>query len=154
MPQGQHSRLQDKLGKAINTTAESQKIACSFPELRCTFGGSSIVPDIAVFEWVRIPKDDNGRIANVFLLAPDWTIEILSPGKRPAKVTKNILRCLKYGTQMGWLIDLEDESVFVHGRGQEIEIFDLDEPAAALPMPAFMGELTLTVENLFALLIL
>ncbi|MGB3573916.1 MAG: Uma2 family endonuclease, partial [Phormidesmis sp.] len=87
MPQGQHSRLQDKPGKAINTAAEPKKIACSFPELRCTFGGSSIVPDIAVFEWVRIPKDDNGRIATVFLLAPDWTIEILSPGKRPTKVT-------------------------------------------------------------------
>lgn len=99
-----------------------------------------------------IPRNDNGRIANVFLLAPDWTIEILSPGQRPTKGTKNILRCLKYGAQMGWLIDPEDESVFVHRREQEIEIFDLDEPAVALPMPAFMSALTLTVEDLFALL--
>ena len=152
MPQGQHSMLQDKLGKAINTAVEPNKIARFFPQLRRTFGGSSIVPDIAVFEWVRIPRNDNGRIANVFLLAPDWTIEILSPEQRPTKGTKNILRCLKYGAQMGWLIDPEDESVFVHRRGQEIKIFDLDEPAAALPMPAFMSALTLTVEDLFALL--
>ncbi len=65
---------------------------------------AAIVPDISVFMWDRIPRKDNGGVANVFSIAPDWTIEILSPDQSQTKVTKNILHCLKYGTQMGWLI--------------------------------------------------
>ncbi len=77
MPQGKHSRIQGKLVPAINVVVKPKKIACAFPELRCTFSDRSIVPDIAVFIWNRIPRDENGEIANVFSLAPDWTIEIL-----------------------------------------------------------------------------
>jgi Uma2 family endonuclease len=86
----------------------------AFTELRCTFGGRSTVPDVSVFIWERIPRKENGGIANVFSLAPDWTIEILSPDQSQTKVTKNILHCLKHGTQMGWLIDPEEQSVFVY----------------------------------------
>ena len=150
MPQGKHGRLEDKLVKVINAAVEPTKIACAIPELRCTFGGSSIVPDIAVFAWERIPTDENGEIANVFLLAPDWTIEILSPGQGVAKVTKKILRCLKHGTQMGWLIDPEDRSVLIYQPQQEIII--VDEPQVALLMPPFANDLIVTVEDLFALL--
>ncbi|MGI8935618.1 MAG: Uma2 family endonuclease [Phormidesmis sp.] len=152
MPQGKHSKLRLELAALINAAARPQKVACTFLELRCTFGGSSIVPDLSVFKWARIPKEDSGEVANIFPLAPDWTIEILSQGQRPTRVTKNILRCLKHGTQMGWLIDPEDKSVFVYQPNQETEIFD--EPGAALPMPPFMSELTLKVEDLFALLLL
>jgi Uma2 family endonuclease len=152
MPQGKHSRLQDKLVNVINTAVEPQKAACAFPELRCSFGKSSIVPDIAVFAWAQIPTDENGEIANTFLLAPDWIIEILSPGQRSTKVTKKILRCLQHGTQMGWLIDPDDRSVFVYRPKQEIEV--LDEPNAVLPMPPFMSKLSITVEDLFGLLLL
>ena len=51
MPQGEHSRIQTRLSAAINQAGESQKLALALTELRCTFSGSSIVPDIAVFEW-------------------------------------------------------------------------------------------------------
>lgn len=86
------------------------RIARAFPELRCTFGGRSTVPDVSVFTWDRIPRDRNGAIANVFQAAPDWTIEILSPEQSQTKVTKNILHCLKYETQMGWSIDPEEQT--------------------------------------------
>lgn len=152
MPQGKHSRLQSDFTSLINSNVRAKKIACAFPELRCTFGENSTVPDIAVITWARIPRDDNGEIANIFPIAPDWTIEILSPRQRYTKVTKNILRCLKYGTQMGWLIDPEDKAVFIYRPKQEIEI--LDEPEERLPMPSFMADLTLTIEDLFALLLL
>ena len=78
-PQGEHSTLQGELCTAINQIAKVHKIACAFPELRCTFGGASIVPDVAVFRWERIPFLPSGRIANRFEIHPDWSIEILSP---------------------------------------------------------------------------
>lgn len=49
IPQGEHSLLQGELCTTINQAAKSPKIAMAFPELRCTFGGNSIVPDISVF---------------------------------------------------------------------------------------------------------
>jgi Uma2 family endonuclease len=65
----------------------------AFPELRCSFGKRSIVPDIAVFQWVIIPFDADGEVPNDFLLCPDWTIEILSPEQSSNRVTGNILYC-------------------------------------------------------------
>ena len=152
MPQGKHSRIQGELVPAINAVVKPQKIACAFPELRCTFGGRSTVPDIAVFVWSRIPSDENGEVANAFFLAPDWTIEILSPDQSQTKVTKNIIHCLKHGTGSGWLIDPEEKTVFVYRPQQEIQVFD--EPDVLLPTPSFVSELNITVNNLFAWLLL
>ena len=152
MPQGKHSRIQAEGVSTINAAVKPARVACAFPELRCTFGGRSTVPDIAVFTWDRIPRDQTGEIANVFPLAPDWTIEILSPDQSHTKVTKNILHCLKHGTTMGWLIDPDEKTVFVYRSKQEIEVFDTVDAIA--PMPAFMAPLTLTIEQIFGWLML
>ncbi|HIK08583.1 MAG TPA: Uma2 family endonuclease [Trichormus sp. M33_DOE_039] len=100
MPPGKHSILQGELVTTINGVVKSKKTALAFPELRCTFGGRSTVPDVAVFAWQRIPIDEKGNIANVFNTYPDWTIEILSPEQSVTKVTKNILHCLNHGTSL------------------------------------------------------
>ncbi|MGL5805089.1 MAG: Uma2 family endonuclease [Xenococcaceae cyanobacterium] len=122
MPKGKHSRLQLRLCNSINENAESQKIAYAFPELRCTFGTRSIVPDIAVFKWTRIPFDPDGEVPNDFLLHPDWTIEILSPEQSSNRVIGNILYCLQHGCQLGWLIDPADRSILVFRSGQQPEL--------------------------------
>jgi Uma2 family endonuclease len=148
MPQGKHSTLQGELVPAINAIVKPKRLARAFPELRCTFGGRSTVPDIAVFVWSRIPRDPTGEVANTFALPPDWTIEILSPDQSQTKVTKNILHCLKHGTQRGWLIDPDEQTLFVYYPNQEPEVFDTLE--ALFPVPSFASEVQLTVTNLFA----
>jgi Uma2 family endonuclease len=147
IPKGKHSIVQRELTFTIDRPLTEQKIARAFPELRCTFGGRSIVPDISVFKSERIPRDPDGTVANDFDLAPDWTIEILSPDQSQTKVVKNIVHCLKHGALMGWLIAPEDHTVFVYYPNREMEI--LDEPDALLPMPGFAQELRLTVGELF-----
>ena len=111
MPQGEHSQLQIDLCETINQIAKPQKIAKAFPELRCVFGGLAIVPDIAVFRWERIPRLSSGRIANRFEIYPDWAIEILSPDQKYKQVLAKLLHCAEYGTELGWLLDPEDESI-------------------------------------------
>lgn len=128
-----------------------KRIARAFPELRCTFGGRSIVPDVSVFSWQRIPRDDNGEIANVFLSSPDWIIEILSPDQSQTKVTKKILYCLRNNTQMGWLIDLDEKTVFVYYPKQETEVYE--ESENLIPVQAFTSKFQLTIEELFAWLL-
>ncbi|WP_319422881.1 Uma2 family endonuclease [Pleurocapsa sp. FMAR1] len=113
MPKGKHSRLQLKLCNRINQAVESAKVAYALPKLRCSFDNPSLVPDIAIFLWSRIPFDADGEIPNDFLLSPDWTIEILSPKQRANRVTGNILYCLQHGCQLGWLIDPEDRSILI-----------------------------------------
>jgi Uma2 family endonuclease len=151
MLQGEHSTIQAELIITANAALKPEKIARAFPELRCTFGGRSTVPDVSVFTWERIPRKENGGIANVFALAPDWTIEILSPDQSQTKVTKNILHGLKHGTQMGWLIDPEERSVFVYLPTQSTEVFD--EPEQLLPVPPFASEFRLTIGDLFGWLL-
>jgi Uma2 family endonuclease len=103
MPQGKHSTLQTRFGSRINQVGEPQKLAFAFSELRCTFGGRSLVPDIAVFEWHRIPLNAKREIKNRFEIAPDWIIEILSPDQSSTRVIKKILFFLKNKTKLGWL---------------------------------------------------
>ncbi|MCC3470198.1 MAG: Uma2 family endonuclease [Microcoleus sp. PH2017_06_SFM_O_A] len=130
MPQGEHSVLQFELCKNIDRVAQTQKIAKAFPELRCTFGGKSIVPDIAVFRWERIPFLPSGRIANIFEINPDWSIEILS----------------RHGTELGWLLDPEEESILAVFPGQKVEFYRGTDR-----LPIINGiELELTVDRVFS----
>jgi Uma2 family endonuclease len=147
MPQGQHSRIQQKLITGINAVVEDDGIALALPELRCTFGGRSIIPDIAVFQWERLPVNGDGTIANAFSAQPDWTIEILSPEQSSTRVTSNILHCLDHGCQLGWLIDPGEELVQIYVPNQAL--LSLENPEATLPMPDFAKGLNLTVGQLF-----
>jgi Uma2 family endonuclease len=146
-PQGKHSIIQGELITTVNSLVKPQKIALAFPELRCTFGGRSIVPDIAVFTWDRIPVDEKGNIENAFNIHPDWTIEILAPEQSIAKPTKNILHCLNHGTSLGWLIIPEEYNIIIYPQNQQ-PIYLENEPDI-LPVPEIMKELHLTLGELF-----
>jgi Uma2 family endonuclease len=151
MPKGKHSAIQSELVPVVNAKLRDIQLARAFAELRCTFGGRSVVPDVSVFVWDRIACDESGDIANDFMLAPDWTIEILSPDQSHTKVVKNILHCLSHGALMGWLIDPEERAVLIYYPDGTMAM--LDEPEARLPMPEFAQELALTVGELFGWLI-
>lgn len=149
-PQGEHSLIQIELCKAIDQVVQPQKIAKAFPELRCTFGGVSIVPDISVFRWEKIPTQPSGQIANRFNIHPDWAIEILSPDQSLTKVLRSLLRCSQHGTELGWLIAPDDESVFAVSPGQRVEVFE-----SATQLPVLEGlTLTLTTEQILSWLVL
>ena len=151
MPKGKHSTIQTELSSAINVALKPRKVARAFSELRCTFGGRSTVPDVAVFAWDRIPRDDNGEIANSFQAAPDWIIEILSPEQSQTRVTKNIFHCLDHGTQLGWLIDPQEQSVLVYFQGQKFAFFE--DANDVLPVPDFANSFQLTLGELFGWLL-
>ncbi len=146
MPQGKHSILQTELSSAIKQVGKPKKLAYAFTELRCTFGGRSIVPDIAVFEWSRIPVDAEGEVMNRFEIAPDWIVEILSPDQSPNRVINKIIFCLNRETKLGWFIDPEDKSVMVFQPERLPEVkYDGDN----LPVLSVLGDWQLSVADLF-----
>ncbi|MGB3533311.1 MAG: Uma2 family endonuclease [Microcoleaceae cyanobacterium] len=148
MPQGQHSTIQGELVTTINAVTKASRIAWAFPELRCTFGGRSIVPDVSVFIWDRLPTNTDGTIANQFNASGDWVIEILSPGQSVTRVTGKILHCLSQGSQLGWLIDPNEKLVLVYMSNQQPRFFE--EMSERLPTPEFASEFNLTLEQLFS----
>jgi Uma2 family endonuclease len=149
MPKGKHSQLQLKVCNAINAVTEEPKIAYALPELRCTFDNCSIVPDIAVFTWNRIPFTASGEIPDDFLLAPDWIIEILSPDQSPIKPINKILRTLKAGTRLGWLLAPDDRSILTFLPGQAPEVVEGNDLLPVLPeIP-----LELTADTVFCWLV-
>lgn len=146
MPQGEHSTLQSSLVTAINEIGKPQKLVYAFPELRCTFQGRSIVPDIAVFEWQRIPLLPNGRIANKFEIPPDWVIEILSPGQSANRVISKIIFSLENGAKLGWLLDASDESIMIF---EPNKLPQLKQKQDNLPVLGVLENWQLTVADVF-----
>ncbi|MEG3439636.1 Uma2 family endonuclease [Pannus brasiliensis CCIBt3594] len=147
MPQGKHSRVQGKLVTAINAIAELARSALAFPELRCTFGGRSIVPDVVVLEWNKIPVDATGEIQNVIVTPPDWIVEILSPDQDQTKVIKKILHCLNHGTRLGWMIDPKSKTILAFPAGQQPRAFE--EAGEVLPVLESIEGLELSIETIF-----
>jgi len=146
MPKGKHSRLQGKLCQEINQVAEFPKLAYAFPELRCTFDGSSIVPDIAVFEWQNIPFLADGEIPDNFNFAPDWIIEIISPDQNANKVIGKILHSLQHGSKLGWFLDPSDRSILVFQPNQQPILMANSDHLPSLEIIP----LELTVEAIFS----
>ena len=145
MPRGKHSFLQYEICNVVNQLTKAKKIAYAFPELRCTFDGRSIVPDIAVFQWQNIPFLVDGEIPDNFNLAPDWIIEILSPDQNANKVIGKILHSLQHGSKLGWFLDPSDRSILTFKPNQQpVLMTDSDRLPSLEPIP-----LELTVEALF-----
>ncbi|MCF4970369.1 Uma2 family endonuclease [Nostoc sp. CMAA1605] len=143
MPKTRHSILQKRLlGEVDSNTTDYTAL----PELRCTFAGRSIVPDIAVVAWNRIPLNDIGEPEDDFREAPDWTIEILSPDQKVNRVIDNILHCLRNGSKLGWMLDPDDYSILVFAPQQEPEVMRGDRQLTMIPGV----NLTLTAQQIFA----
>ena len=143
MPKTRHSILQKRLLAEVDShTADYTAL----PELRCTFGGRSIVPDVAVIAWNRINLNEAGEPEDDFTEAPDWTIEILSPDQKVNRVIDNILHCLKHGSKLGWMLDPDDYSVLMFTDQQEPEVCRGDHQLKVIAGV----ELTLTPQQIFA----
>jgi Uma2 family endonuclease len=111
MPGVQHSRLQARLVGLINLQCEGFE---ALPELRCTMGDRSLVPDISILQDTQIPLDESELISRKGIeFAPPWVIEILSPDQSALQVTRKILFMLRQGTQLGWLIDPSEQVILV-----------------------------------------
>jgi Uma2 family endonuclease len=143
MSLGKHSLIRSELMMAIN----QPDIMLPFSELRCVFADYAVVPDLAVFKYENIPCDVDGTVANEFNLAPDWIIEILSLEQSASRLIEKILYCLCHGTVLGWLIDIEERSIFVCHTHEHIEL--INDPIQKITVPDFAGSISLTTSDIF-----
>ncbi|NMG58250.1 Uma2 family endonuclease [Geitlerinema sp. P-1104] len=146
MPQCKHSFIQSGLAATLDLALRKPKIARAATELRCTFGNKSIVPDIVVITWDKIPRDETGSVTNGILFPPPWMIEIISPKQQQNILTGKILHCLDSGTELGWIIDPDSLTVLSYQSGQQPQFFA--NPTERLPVPEFAQDLQITIEDL------
>jgi len=148
-PQGQHSRLQLAMCERINRFAEPRRLALAFLELRVVFGRAAYVPDVSVFAWGRIPRTDEGEVANMFDSPPDIAIDIASPEQRTNSLVRRWLAYVDKDVSIALLVNPADRSVARFERDQIAHVLrDEDAIEFGTVLPGF----SLRVADLFSAL--
>ncbi|MEO6808923.1 MAG: Uma2 family endonuclease [Isosphaeraceae bacterium] len=119
--QTKHIVIQSRLNERLDQFARPSQLGESFPELRCTFAGRSIVPDIVFFLEDHIELDDQDEYANVVRRPPDIHVEIISPDQSVAKTHRKLLWSVTNGCPLGVLIHPERKTINVYRPNQEPE---------------------------------
>jgi Uma2 family endonuclease len=119
-PQKRHSAIQKRLVEHLDAFAAPENAGESFPELRCTFAGRSIIPDIAFLLDEHIEYDELGELVNETTRLPDIHIEIVSRDQSVRKCRERIVFSTANGCPLGWLIDPENRVVQVFRPGEPL----------------------------------
>ncbi len=151
-PQKKHGIIQVDLCGYFNQFAKPRKLGRAFPELRCTFAGRSILPDVTFLLMEHIPLDERGEPIDETLIPPDIHVEIISPDKKLKKSREKLIHSTSHGCPLGWLIHPSARWIEVYRPGQAPERFSEDdvlegEPVLEgfrLPVSAVFGWLKLT----------
>jgi Uma2 family endonuclease len=123
--QKKHCMIQKQLVMSLDAFAEPTSLGMAFPELRCTFAGRSIVPDVVFLLADHIDVDSAGELVNETFRPPDIHIEIASPDQ-PAKRNRERLQfSTANGCPLAWFIDPERRIVEVfRADGSRVRIAD------------------------------
>jgi Uma2 family endonuclease len=137
-PQRKHSAIELELAWALAQFAKPSALGKAYPELRCTFAGRSIVPDIVFQLKANIPRDDKGEVLNECFIPPDIHIEIRSPDQSPKKTREKLEHSIANGCPLGWYIDPERRTIDVYRPGQPPERLAADGSLDGAPvLPGF-----------------
>jgi Uma2 family endonuclease len=142
-----HSVLHSFLSTRIFEHVRPRRLGLPYIELRCTYGGRSLVHDLAYFPKGRIPKDATGKLVDDVFLAPDLAIEIISPGQTVKNLSARLTWCVAHGVRLGWLIQPTRERVLIFRPDRPAETLERDGslsgedvlPGFALPLAEMFG---------------
>lgn len=144
-PRAKHSVAQNSLIVRLGAAADAAQVFV-LPELRVTFGGYSVVPDICIFRRERLPLEADGLPADDVFLAPDLVVEIVSPKQ---SVNRLVRRCLWYvanGVRIALLVDVYDRSVLLFRPGVQPQAL---RGAVSIDVDEVVPGFRLTVAELF-----
>jgi Uma2 family endonuclease len=128
-PKTLHSVLQGEIFAELNRIARPTRIGRAFTELRCTFAGRSIVPDVVFLLDEHIEVDAQGLFVNEIMIPPDIHVEIRSPRQSIKKSKEKIQHSVDHGCPLGWFLDPDR---------QTIDVFRPRVPPERLPDDGFL----------------
>ncbi len=125
-PKRKHVTLQDAFVDSINDFSEPAGLGTAFPELRCTFGGRSIVPDVVFQIRQHIEFDAQGYVTEDVFVPPDLMVEIVSPRQSTKPLEDRIRHALAHGCALGWLVHTYRQTITVYRPGVQPVVHGLD----------------------------
>jgi Uma2 family endonuclease len=120
-PQKKHSAIQGELLDRFNRFAAPPRLGRAFGELRCTFAGRSIVPDVVFLLKAHIERDDQGELLDDTPWPPDIHVEIISPDQSSRKARDALLFSTAHGCPLGWRLDPYEKTIEVFRPGRPAE---------------------------------
>lgn len=149
-PNAPHGRLQAKFAVLLDRSATPGRRAMVFTETRTSFrypsGARSLVPDISVYLWDRVPRTPRGRVANDLYVVPDIAIEIVSPGQTVKSQVEQCRWFIEQGASIGLVVNPRTDTITQLRPGTEPRLLrgaDRIDPNPVLP------GFELTVQELF-----
>ncbi len=124
-PQAKHALLAADFLGAFNGHSRPRRLGRAMPELRFTFAGRSILPDVAFVTSEHIVYDDAGEIAEVIPTPPDIHVEIMSPDKRLTRTREKMTHSTAHGCSLGVLVHPSRKWIEVY-RGGVAELLPAD----------------------------
>lgn len=118
-PQARHSSLQVSLVQWLAQAGAATGAGRAFTELRATFGGGSVVPDVSFYRLERIPVSEDGELLDDVFVPPDLAVEIVSPGQSTNRLVRRCFWYVRNGVQVALLVDPADRSILMIRAGQE-----------------------------------
>ncbi len=150
-PKRDHSRMQMRLGAALNAWSEGRGEVGPEWRFRVKPAGGPrrpLVPDLAYVSYERLRGHDLEAIqAPAF--APDVAVEILSPGDRTSDIADKIAVYLSAGTSLVAVVDPAARTVALHDP-QRVTLLHENDILTHAALPDFSLELA----TLFAALAL
>jgi Uma2 family endonuclease len=117
-PQKKHGLLEKRLMMHVDAYAQPRQLGETFPELRCTFAGRSIIPDVVFLLDEHIETDESGEVLDPTFRPPDIHIEIVSPDQSVERCREKLIFSRANGCPLGWLIDPIRKTVQVYRPGR------------------------------------
>jgi Uma2 family endonuclease len=133
-PQKKHGILEKRLMNHIDAHSEPRHLGQTYPELRRTFAGRSIIPDVVFLLDEHIETDENGEILDPTFLPPGIQVEIVSPDQSVRKCREKLVFSTANGCPLGWLIDPGRKTVSVYRPGRRVERLTSDQALSGEPV--------------------
>lgn len=144
-PGTRHQEISGFLYANIYNYIRAQRGDCkAFPAPFAVFLNSDnktyVEPDISV---ICDKSKLDGRGCNG---APDWIIEIVSPGSRSMDYLKKLVKYMNAGVREYWIVDPENNRVMVYSfeKNGDLGIYSFDDE---IPVGIYDGELKLRIET-------
>ncbi|MGH8476902.1 MAG: Uma2 family endonuclease [Methylococcales bacterium] len=109
--------------------------------------GAKRSPDLSWIKtekWFAIPADKRKKFAPI---CPDFVVELRSESDTLTKLQAKMAEYIENGAQLGWLIDVNDEKVYVYRPDTPVEI--LENPKEVSGEPLLKG-FVLKLKDIFA----
>jgi Uma2 family endonuclease len=125
MAGARHGNVIARLIVRIGSFVEAHELGEIYsPDTTFIIGRNQRLPDIGFVAASRIPEE--GQPQGMWDIAPDLTVEVISPNDVYAKVLQKVDDYLEAGVQQVWLVLPEQQSITIYRSPFDVTVFQGD----------------------------